>query len=322
MPDIANLDHYPALRRLVDLQLRVWPEHDRFLGLRFARGELAFADRIAGLVERIADDLDVVARDYRWLCERMSEEELHFKRTGKYRLASFADADREVYSNPEYMRRYMNGVLLSHIWWDNHARVIEYYVTTFLGGAPANYRHLEIGPGHGLLLYLAAQDPNNARAVGWDVSETSIAATRAMLGRLGVAHKTELVHQNLFDSKTERAGDRGSFDSIVISEVLEHMEDPRAALVRLYDQLAPGGRLFVNVPINSPAPDHIYLLTTPEQGVELVESAGFSVVDTALFPMTGFTEPRARKVSATISCAVIATRPEGRPDAGPSAVRA
>jgi len=304
MSAICNLDPYPALQRMVDLQLKRWPDHERFLALRLASADLAFANRLADLIERVADDLEVVATDYRWLCDRMNEEDLHFKRTGSYRLSKFADANAEVYSNPEFMRRYMNGVLLSHLWWDNHARVIQYYVDAFLAHAGPDYRHLEIGPGHGLLLYLAAQDPRSARVVGWDVSETSIAATRAMIERLGATHKVQLVRQNLFEAtpSAER------FDSIVISEVLEHLEDPKAALDQLYELLAPGGRIFVNVPVNSPAPDHIYLLTTPEQGVELVRSAGFTVVETALFPMTGLTEQRARKVRGTISCAVIGAR--------------
>jgi len=271
--------------------------------MRFAAANLAFADRVAGLVERMTDDLARVALDYRWMCDRLNEEELHFRRTGQYRLASFDDANREVYSNADYMQRYMNGVLLSHIWWDNHARVMEYYADTFLRTNRESYRHLEVGPGHGLLLYFAASDPRCHSATGWDVSETSIAATRSMLGRLGVTRATNLVRQNIFDA----ASSEDQFDSIVISEVCEHLEDPKAALEQLRARLAPGGRILVNVPINSPAPDHIYLLKTPEEGVELVRAAGFEISSTVLFPMTGVNEQRARKMRATISCVVIGT---------------
>ena len=303
MLSIVDPMRYPALSRAIEVQLRVWPEHEAFLELRFKHADLGFAERVAGLVARVTDSLEEVAADYRWLCDRMNEEELHFRRTNSYRLSTFADANREVYSNGEFMRRYMNGVLLSHIWWDNHARVIEYYANSFLPGNRDGYRHLEIGPGHGLLLYLAASDPRCASASGWDVSETSIAATRSMLARLGVTRGVELTQRDLMDGRDSDA----RFDSIVISEVCEHLEDPRAALVKLSRHLAPGGRLFVNVPINSPAPDHIYLLRTPEEGVELVRSAGLSVVSTTLYPMTGLDERRARKLRATISCIVVGT---------------
>jgi 2-polyprenyl-3-methyl-5-hydroxy-6-metoxy-1,4-benzoquinol methylase len=302
---LSSIDpvRYPALHRVVELQLRVWPDHEGFLQLRFQHANLDFAERLAGLVERTTSAPDVLAADYRWFCERMNEEELHFRRTNRYRLSTFAEAEREVYSNREFMRRYMNGQLLSHLWWDNHARVIEHYVDRFLSGNCDGYRHLEIGPGHGLLLYLAATDPRCAGASGWDVSATSIAATRAMLARLGVTREVELIERDLM---ADRDGD-ARFDSIVISEVCEHLEDPRAALVKLRRHLAPGGRLFVNVPINGPAPDHIYLLRTPEDGVELVRSAGLEIVSTTLYPMTGLDERRARKLRAAISCIVVGT---------------
>lgn len=303
MRSIVDPVQYPALSRAIELQLRVWPEHEGFLELRFKDADLGFADRLAALVERVTDSPEELAADYRWLCDRMNEEELHFRRTNSYRLSTFADADREVYSNREFMRRYMNGVLLSHLWWDNHARVIESYANHFLPGNRDGYRHLEIGPGHGLLLYLAATDARCASATGWDVSETSIAATRTMLTRLGSTRDVSLIRRDLMDGQESDA----RFDSIVISEVCEHLEDPRAALVKLRGHLAPGGRLFVNVPINSPAPDHIYLLRTPEEGVDLVRSAGLEVVSTTLYPMTGLSERRARKLRATISCIVVGT---------------
>lgn len=294
---------YPVLGSLIETQLRSWPEHEKFLTARFAEGPHVFAERIAELVSRAADDLEVFAADYHWLCDRMGEEELFFRRHGRYRLTNFEEANREVYSNADFMRRYMNGVLLSHVWWGNHARVIQHYAEKFLPGNREHYRHLEIGPGHGLLLYLAANDPRCSSVTGWDVSETSVNATLAMMKRLGVTRPARVVNQNLFDGVAGEA----EFDSIVISEVCEHLEDPHAALARLRGYLSPGGRIFVNVPINSPAPDHIYLLNSPEEGVDLVKKSGFDVVDVTLFPMTGFDEKRARKMRATISCCVTAT---------------
>src|SRR3977135_3737431 len=96
---------YPALSRVIDVQLRVWPEHEAFLELRFRNADLDFAEKLAGLVGRGTDSLCQGAGAYRWLCDRMNEEELHFRRTNSYRLSTFAEADREVYSNAEFMRR-------------------------------------------------------------------------------------------------------------------------------------------------------------------------------------------------------------------------
>ena len=65
---------------------------------------------------------------------------------------------------------------------------------------------------------------------------------------------------------------------VVISEVLEHLERPEQALSFLNSALNPGGFIYVNVPINSPSPDHIYLLEHPDAGVALIEAAGFEIV--------------------------------------------
>jgi 2-polyprenyl-3-methyl-5-hydroxy-6-metoxy-1,4-benzoquinol methylase len=306
MLNAIDANRYPGLSRLINVQLQVWPDHERFLSSRFPGGGYEFAEEIAQLILRVAEPLDAVAEDYHWMCDRLYEEELHFRRTGSYRLSRFEDAVREVYANSDFMRRYMNGVLLSHVWWDNHARVIEYYVKGFLAGNVEGYSHLEVGPGHGLLLYLAARDPRCQSATGWDVSETSVTATRRTLERLGTERRVDLVQRNMLDAPTD--GTR--FDSIVISEVCEHLEDPKEALTRLGAHLSPKGRLFVNVPINSPAPDHIYLLNSPEEGTELVRAAGLEVEEVRVFPMTGFTEERARRTKSTISCAIVA-RPRG-----------
>ncbi len=294
---------FSALSLLLKHQLEVWPEHEKFLTKRFASTDLELAERLAQLVLRLSPDTVKLAHDYRWLCEHLGEEELHFRRTGTYRLSSFEDAVREVYGQPEYMARYMSGLLASQVWWENHARVTDYYSREFLGGNRDGYHHLEIGPGHGLLLYFAARDSRAASITGWDLSGASLDATSDALCHLETPRQVKLEKRDLFDAP---APDR-RFDSLVLSEVCEHLEAPEKALRMLRAHLAPGGRLFVNVPVNSPAPDHIYLLKTPEEAVEMVRNSGYDIVEHRFFPMTGVSEAEARRKSLTISCGIIGT---------------
>lgn len=301
----ADAATHPALGEVLRTQLDVWPDHLKFLRRRLEGSDLAAAERVAELIVKlVADRLDDVCRDYQWLCERVLEEELHFRRTGSYRLTTFEAAEREVYANTPYMARYMNGLLLSQLWWSNHTSVLSYYADEFLPANPAGYRHVEVGPGHGLLLYFAARDPRASYVSGWDLSAASVEATGVALERMGVRARADLRSRNLFDS----AQPEERFDSVVISEVCEHLENPREALESLRRVMTPGGRILVNMPINSPAPDHIYLLKTPEEVVRLVESAGYDVTATRFFPLTGYTEARARKANLTISCVVVGTR--------------
>ncbi len=300
---------YPNAARLTGAVLDAWPDHARFLEQSFAGRDaelMAAGERHAGAILRIVGDpaaLPEFCADYRFLCDCLMEEELHFRRTGQYRLSRFDDAVAEVYSNRAFMRRYMNFLLLSHVVWDNHARALSHFETVYLPSLPSGARHLEIGPGHGLLLHLACAAPAVAAATAWDVSQTSIDFARECLAAAGDADRAQLILQDLFDAP---AGD-ARFDSVVMAEVLEHLEDPLAALKSVARHMAADGRLWIHVPINSPAPDHLYLLRTPEEAVDLIRAAGFEPIDTAFFPMTGATLERARKRELTIS-AVIAAR--------------
>lgn len=303
LPDKKN---YPQLASLIDRQLSVFPDHREYLERRFRDSSVAsmrFCDEIAEMVKRIAGpQLDRVLEDYRWLCDEILKEELHFRRTGQYRLSTFADALEQVYANRGYMEKYVNGILASQLWWRNHAEVLRFYRDRFVSGNRPDFSHLEVGPGHGLFLHLAASSASCAKAEGWDVSEASLAATRSALAAMGGGKAIELRQIQLLDAP------KASFDSITFSEVLEHLEDPAEALRVLHGLLAKGGRIFINAPVNSPAPDHLYLFKTPEEVVTMIERAGFVVEETLFSPQTGATLERARKLRLSISAAVIATR--------------
>ena len=232
------------------------------------------------------------------------KKRLYFRRHRKYRHDNFAEVSAEIYSKPEYMSRYVNGILLSLIFWRNHAQALDFYCADFLPTNPPSFRHLEVGPGHGLYLAFAARDRNCARACGWDVSGSSLAATRAALEKLGVPNAVELRLLDIMD-----VGWGGEeFDSVVASEVLEHLDEPQRALTTLSRCLSPGGRMFLNVPVNSPAPDHIFLWTSPEEVVRMVEGVGLEVERIALFPITGYSIERARAMRVGISTVIVARR--------------
>lgn len=302
---------FPSAAKIVHAVLDVWPEHDRFLRESFSNRSpalMAASDAVADrILTLIGDDtaLRRYAEDYRFLCDRMLEEELYFRRNGRYRLSRFADALAQVYHDRVFMDRYMNFLLMTQVLLSNHAQAIADFEQVYLPGLPTGTRHLEIGPGHGLLLHSAARMPQITALTGWDVSATSIDQTRACLKAMAVDKPVSLVLQDLFDAHVAEAG----FGSVVLAEVLEHLEDPHAALRAVAQHMVPGGWLWVHVPINSPAPDHLYLLRTPEEAVALVRDSGFEPVGQAFFPMSGQTLERARKRDLTISAVIHARKP-------------
>lgn len=298
----------PALRAAVDGVLRVWPAHDRFLASSLAAHDVDDLDdleRLAADVLAVAGgDRDTCCADYVWMCEVFRDEALHFARTGAYRCLSADQARREVYDDSAFMARYMRGALLSQVLWANHAQAALFFTRAFVAMLPVGCRYLEVGAGHGLFLARVAREVEGARITAWDVSAAGRQATSRALRALGVEPRVDLVARDA----ARPADDDACFDAITVSEVLEHLDDPVAVLASLRERLVPGGCVFVNLPINSPAPDHVFLARTPGEAEAVVTAAGLEVRQRALFPMTGYTLERALRDAATVSCVYVATR--------------
>jgi 2-polyprenyl-3-methyl-5-hydroxy-6-metoxy-1,4-benzoquinol methylase len=304
-----------ALHTIAQAVTAAWPEHAGFIGKSLSGRSDAvldvserLSDAILKLAPSIEGGIPTLVADYRFLCEEIVlPEEMYFRRNDRYRLSSFEDANRECYANAPFMDRYMNGLLLSDVLWSNHAHAFAYFVDQYLTHLPEGARHLEIGPGHGLLLYFAAASGRLSKIAGWDVSPTSIAKTQHALDLLGVTAPVDLTLQDLFAAPAP--GEDALFDGIVMSEILEHLEQPVAALQSAALWLAPGGHLWINVPANSPAPDHIFLFDGLDHAQAIAREAGLEVIDAVAFPMSGTTLARAEKHKLSISCSVLARRP-------------
>jgi SAM-dependent methyltransferase len=94
---------------------------------------------------------------------------------------------------------------------------------------------LDVGCGHGLLL-------DEARRRGYDVAGLELSADAADHARDALDLDVQRAALESFDP-----GGR-LFDVVVLADVIEHLEDPVAALERCFELLAPGGALCVVTP--------------------------------------------------------------------------
>src|SRR5437868_9558959 len=107
---MINLEQYPDLDQLVETVLDVWPEHESLASKSLddrSPEVLDASNRTAGLIQALAahqsEGLKGLCSSYQFLCEKIVlPEELHFRRSGAYRLSRFADALREVYANAPF----------------------------------------------------------------------------------------------------------------------------------------------------------------------------------------------------------------------------
>jgi len=296
----------PALQRLTGLVTAAWPEHREYLAASYGARTPALLDTseaMADVVLRLAGGrAEQVAQDYRWLCDRIREEEINFARTDAYRFSTFAETNANVYSDDAFMERYMHGLLYSHVLWYMHASSLHFFRGRLAARVQPGGKVMEVGSGHGLLIYLALTELGLDEAVAWDISPVSLEQTRAALTALGTAERTRYAIQDMH--KVEAGSE--NFDLIILSHLLEHLERPVDALQKMRNAVAKGGYLFVNVPLNAPMPDHLQLLRDPDEAVKLMTDGGFRVLEIASHTTQAAPLPRALKRKIAVTCSIIA----------------
>jgi SAM-dependent methyltransferase len=100
-------------------------------------------------------------------------------------------------------------------------------------------RLLDVGCGHGLLL-------DEARSRGYDTVGLE-------LSRSAARHAREELGLDVREAPVEGFADADGFDVVVLADVLEHLDDPVAAVDRCAGLLRPGGALCVVTPDPSSA---------------------------------------------------------------------
>lgn len=110
--------------------------------------------------------------------------------------------------------------------------------TSGLGGE----RVLDLGCGNGVLTTEVARRQPRSRVVGMDLDEDLVAQARAL------AEASRLENVRFLAGDASRLPPNPQYDLVVLSDVLEHLDDPTSALCNAAAALRLGGHLVLHVP--------------------------------------------------------------------------
>ncbi|MEN8701823.1 methyltransferase domain-containing protein [Bacillus infantis] len=116
----------------------------------------------------------------------------------------------------------------------------------------AGGRILDIGCSQGLIPILLAKEGN--QVTGVDISAEAIAYAKKLLKQENQAVRS---HVSFVNEDFLQGNYDGKYDSILLTEVLEHMYDSHAFLEKAYSLLKQGGQILITVPFGiNDFPDH------------------------------------------------------------------
>jgi len=242
------------------------------------------------------------AQSYNRMCMDILREQIRFRKTGVYLISNAEVANENVYSQPNVMRYYIVGLLLSYLFWSNHYRMLKFF-KDHLTRITSIENCLEVGAGHGLFTSETLRHFPHLDMHVLDISETSLNLAREMLDTFQV--DVSRASFELGDYLKTSFGN-GKFDFIIMGEVLEHVNDAPEFLRQTRLLIQPTGTVFLSTCANCAAVDHVYHFHTVDEIRKLFRDANFSIVQELVLPAEAVPESRWLEELVTINyCAIL-----------------
>ncbi len=245
-------------------------------------------------------DLKYLANAYNKICRDIFIEQLFFNKNKKYRYSKLEEVSNNVYSNSEYMILYMYGLAITTFLWPQHIYIHRFFKKELPMNKKGKY--LEIGPGHGVYFAEALKKTSFSYFVGVDLSETSANLTKSILknDKYCCSKNYEIIIADFLKFRNHQ-----KYDAIIMSEVLEHIEEPQKILQKIAKTANNDAFIFITTCINTPAIDHINLYRNISELKDEINSSGLAIKKLFQTPYYRFSINESIKQGLPINVAMV-----------------
>lgn len=262
--EISNrLDSVPYIRRSVDevktaggeQWLRALDDHMENFSRYLAATDGSLDDSVNGFVEMTLETI------------RLQQ---NFFKTGKFNTLEDYDEHADVYQDRDLMvRRYLPGLYLAQLLWNNHYQKLRFFRDRVVPGVQASRRALDVGAGPGTFgLTLSRQYPDLAVTFN-DISPFSEEMVTAL------SNKTDGI--SFLPGDFLKLEVPEPFDFVVFSEVVEHLSDPDAGMVKLAETVNRDGHIFFSTATNAAFYDHTVIYESVSEIRTMIKDHGFTI---------------------------------------------
>lgn len=252
------------------------------------------------------DAVEHLAECYLGFIQDIMEEQLYFRENRHYRYSSSKEVNSFFYQNTGYMEYYMKGLAISTYLLESHRKCREWFCEKISGFGRGKY-WLDAGVGHGEYLQLAVCHTDYEHYLGIDISPTCVQMCKEMMAQRVPkgAKNIDIREQDFFQYGGPVC------DAVILGEILEHVEAPRAFLQKLAEITHEESFIYITTVVNCPQKDHIYLFKNVEEIEGMYEEAGFAICDRLICPTNGYTIEKALKKQTAILTAHIIKKQQG-----------
>jgi 2-polyprenyl-3-methyl-5-hydroxy-6-metoxy-1,4-benzoquinol methylase len=215
-----------------------------------------------------------IAESYKNLNIMMVKEQIFFKRYGKYKSTSQGCVNDTLYNIEEKMLGHMIALALTQFLWKNHYEMMYYFKSNISSFLTKHFEVLEIGAGHGLFTEKIIDLNLNLKIDILDISETSLKLSKQIIKNSNISNSINFIHSDITNFNTNKI-----YDFICLSEVIEHVDNPKKLLSSIKPLLSNNGVVYLTTCSNCPSSDHVYLFNNIQEIKEMILDSSFQIID-------------------------------------------